>query len=257
METPRHTVWWSAGAASTIAAEIHLQDHPEATLVYTDPGAEHPDNTRFRRDVEQWLGVEILVLKSEKYSDPWDVFKKTRFLVGPGGTRCTVELKKKLRQKYEDITDIQVFGYTSEEEGRATRFRGANPDVNLVTPLIEHGITKPQCLGRLVEAGIELPAMYKLGFQNANCIGCPHGGAGYWNMIREHFPEAFNKMSELEQELNHAVCRPGGKPVFLKDLEKGRGNIYTEPNIECGPLCVPESDDGQTSLFDPKTPDSE
>ena len=239
MQQTRHTVWWSAGAASTIAAQIHLQEHPDATLVYTDPGGEHPDNVRFRADVEQWLGVEILVLKSDEYTDPWDVFNKRRFLVGPGGAQCTVVLKKRLRQQYEDPADVQVFGYTAEEEKRADRFRAANPDVNLVTPLITEGISKGACLDRLVAAGIELPAMYKLGYRNANCIGCPHGSCGYWNMIRRDFPEVFDRMSRLEQELGNAVCRPGGKPVFLRDLDPNRGDIRTEPVFECGPLCQP------------------
>ena len=248
-DQPRHTIWWSAGAASTVAAQIHLEDHPEATLIYTDPGGEHPDNVRFRADVEQWLGVEIVVMKSEKYVDPWDVFNRTRFLVGQGGTRCTVELKKRLRQQYEDPTDIQVFGYTAEEQNRVDRFRNANPDVILVAPLLDHGITKAQCLGRLVDADIELPAMYRLGFQNANCIGCPHGGMGYWNMIRKHFPDAFDRMAVLERELDNAVCRPGGKPVFLDELDPERGDIRTEPTIECGPLCAAPV---QPSLFEDK-----
>jgi len=249
MSTPRHTIWWSAGAASTIAAQIHLQDHPEATLIYTDPGGEHPDNVRFRHDVEQWLGVEIVVMRSAKYADPWDVFDRTRFLVGPGGARCTVELKKRLRQQYEDPTDIQVFGYTAEEQARADRFRKANPDVRLVTPLIEQGITKAQCLGKLLEAGIDLPAMYLLGFQNANCIGCPQGGMGYWNMIRKHFPDVFDRMAKQERELDNAVCRPGGVPVWLDELDPNRGDMRTEPDIECGPLCVPESQTVQLRLM--------
>ena len=248
LDKPRHVIWWSAGAASTIAASIHLQHHPDAVLVYTDPGGEHPDNVRFRQDVETWLEVEIKVLRSDRFVDPWHVFTEHRFLVGQGGARCTVELKKRLRQQFEDPTDVQVFGYTAEEQKRVDRFRAANPDVNLVAPLLEQGVTKRQCLGRLVEAGIELPAMYRLGFQNANCIGCPHGGMGYWNMIRRHFPAHFRRMAKLERELGNAVCRPGGKPVFLDELNPDRGDIRTEPDIECGPLCTPDDRPVQTQM---------
>lgn len=243
-DTQRHTVWWSAGAASTVAGMLHLRDNPDAdiTFIYTDPGGEHPDNVRFRADVEEWLGIDIVVMKSEKYSDPWDVFEKTGWLVGPGGARCTVELKKRLRQQYEDPDDIQVFGYTAEETKRADRFRNANPDVHLVTPLIDHNVTKPQCLGVLQTAGIELPAMYKLGFPNANCVGCPQGSVTYWNGIRQHFPETFDRMAKLERKLDNAVCRPGGKPVFLDQLDPERGRGLKMVSVECGPLCMPEED---------------
>ncbi len=50
-------------------------------------------------------------------------------------------------------------------------------------------------------AGIELPAMYKLGYRNNNCIGCPKGGMGYWNKIRVDFPEVFERMAALQREL--------------------------------------------------------
>lgn len=236
----RHIIWWSAGAASTVAAKIHLRTNPDAVLVYCDTRSEHPDNERFRRDVERWLDKEIVVLASDEYHDTWDVWERTRWLVGPGGARCTVELKKRLRQQFEDPDDVQVFGYTAEETKRAERFRQANPDVQLVTPLIDVGLTKAECLGALEVAGIELPAMYKLGYQNANCIGCPHGGMGYWNMIRRDFPDVFNRMAKLERELDNAVCRPGGVPVFLDELEPSRGDIRTEPNAECGLLCAAE-----------------
>ena len=235
---PRHTIWWSAGAASTVAAMLHLRQHPDAQLVYTDPGSEHPDNHRFRADVEAWLGVKITVLKSEHYEDTWDVWERTGWLVGPKGTRCTVELKKRLRQQYEDPTDVQVFGYTAEEQHRVDRFRKVNPDVNLVTPLIDADIGKADCLGILERAGIALPAMYLLGYSNANCVGCPHGGAGYWNMIRRDFPDTFDRMAKLERKLNAAVCRPGGVPVFLDELDPDRGDIRTEPSIECSLLCA-------------------
>ena len=74
MSDARHVIWWSAGAASTIAARIHLRDHPGAHLVYTDTRAEHPDNLRFRSDVERWLGVTVEVLASDEYLDPWNVW---------------------------------------------------------------------------------------------------------------------------------------------------------------------------------------
>ena len=38
-------------------------------------------------------------------------------------------------------------------------------------------------------AGLRLPEMYRLGYANANCVGCVKGGAGYWNKIRRDFPE--------------------------------------------------------------------
>jgi hypothetical protein len=73
-----------------------LEAYPDmpALIAYCDTGSEHPDNKRFLADCENWFEHEIKVVKSKKYRDIWDVFTKTRYLVGPKGARCTTELKK-------------------------------------------------------------------------------------------------------------------------------------------------------------------
>ena len=235
----RTVVWFSAGAASAVAAKLTLADTDgEVVLAYTDPGSEHPDNARFISDCERWFGQPVVRLKSEKYADTWDVWVKRRFLVGPAGALCTTELKKKLRFGFERPDDIQVFGYTAEEEHRADRFREQNPGVHLRTPLIERGLTKDDCLALVERAGIPMPAMYRLGYRNNNCIGCPKGGMGYWNKIRRDFPDVYARMAELERDLNASVLRVDGEALWLDELDPDRGNHADEPSFECSLLCA-------------------
>lgn len=236
----RRLVWFSAGAASAIAARLTIAEHghTDVTIAYTDPGSEHPDNRRFINDVSDWLEHPVHLLRSDRYRDTWQVWQERRFLNGPAGALCTTELKKKLRFAFERPDDIQVFGYTAEELARATRFRQQNPEVTLSTPLIDHGLTKSDCLALLDRAGLTLPAMYLLGYQNNNCIGCPKGGIGYWNKIRRDFPDTFNRMAVLERELNHTCTRDVHGPVFLDELDPDRGNHADEPSFECSLLCT-------------------
>lgn len=233
----RTVVWFSAGAASAVAAKLVLAEGP-AILAYTDPGSEHPDNERFIKDCEEWFGQEVLRLQSPKYRDTWQVWSERRFLVSPQGALCTTELKKKVRQTFERPDDIQVFGYTREEQHRADRFREQNPGVTLRTPLIEKGLNKAECLRLVQQAGIELPAMYRLGYRNNNCIGCVKGGMGYWNKIRKDFPEVFARMAALEQEIGATVLRDGMGAVPLSELNPTRGNHDDEPDIQCSLFCA-------------------
>lgn len=233
----RRVVWFSCGAASAVAAWLTLRETPDAVLVYADPGAEHPDNVRFLADVERWLGVTVTVIRSEKYRDTWQVFKERRYLVGPKGALCTAELKKIPRFGFQRPDDVQVFGYTADEQSRANRFREQNFDVDLRTPLIEKGLTKSDCLDIVLRQRIELPAMYRLGYRNNNCIGCVKGGAGYWNKIRVDFPEVFERMAQQEEELGATVLRRDGKPLPLRVLEPGTGR-YEAEEIGCSLLCA-------------------
>ena len=84
----------------------------------------------------------------------------------------------------------------------------------------------------LLQAGIELPAMYRLGYRNNNCIGCVKGGLGYWNKIRRDFPDAFRKMSQFERQIGARI-----NPVYLDELDPRRGRYESELEIECGPVC--------------------
>lgn len=216
----------------------------DAVLVYCDPGSEHPDNERFIADCERWCGQSVVRLHSTKYRDTWDVWTKRRFLNSPAGALCTVELKKKLRQAFQEPDDVQVFGYGADEQQRADRFREQNIEVNLRTPLIERGLTHADCLAMVERAGIELPAMYLLGFGHANCVGCVKAsGMGYWNKIRTEFPLTFLRMAALERDIGHSVVKDTNGPVWLDELDPGRGNFDEEPKIDCSLLCsVAESE---------------
>lgn len=235
----RVVAWFSHGVASAVATKITLAEHPDVVIACIDTGSEHEDNERFRADCEHWYDHAIVVLKSERYADIWDVFEQTRYLVGPPGARCTAELKKRVRHTFELPTDVQIFGYTADKRdaARADRFLIQNPGVDARFPLVEKGLTKGDCLSLIERAGIELPAMYRLGYVNNNCIGCVKGGMGYWNKVRVDFPVVFNRMAATERSLGHTVLRDNGEPLYLDELKPDRGLYKPELATPCSFDC--------------------
>jgi len=231
----RVLVWFSCGAASACAAKVTLEQYPDAEILYCDTFAfEHPDNPRFMADVAKWIGKEIKILKSDKYTDIFDVFNKTGWLVGPGGARCTQELKRNVREKYQSAGDIHVFGFGVDELRRIAQFERNNPELYLMFPLRDAGMNKQACLDMLMQAGIELPAMYLLGYETNNCIGCVKGQAGYWNKIRIDFPEYFWRMAKQERIMGVKIL----KYCYLDELDPSAGNYKSEYKIECGVTCA-------------------
>ena len=227
----RTLAWFSCGACSTVALKRTLEKFGNVTGVYCDTGGEHPDNKRFLQDVEKWLKIKIIILKNPKYEDHFDVFEKTKFLISPQGARCTGELKKLLRHKFQRGDDLQVFGYSFDEKHRAKRFNTTFPEVKTYFPLIEDQITKQQATGYLWKQGIELPMMYKLGYNNNNCIGCVKGGKGYWNKIRKDFPDHFKRMERIERKLGIKM-----NDKFLDEMGQHEGNHKVE-QIQCDFIC--------------------
>lgn len=240
MTEPRIVCRFSCGAASAVATKLALRKygHERIEITYCDPGSEHPDNERFLVDCERWFGKPVRVLRSTEYVDTWDVWERRKFIASRHGAPCTGELKRTPAIVFERPTDVLVMGYTCEEVDRANSLRKQNFERTIVTPLIDAGLAKSDCLALLERAGIELPAMYKLGFQNNNCIGCPKGGRGYWNMIRKHFPESFDRMARLQRTLDVSFWQEtDGSPLYLDQLDPDRGVQHDEPSIECSVLC--------------------
>jgi len=235
----RAIVWFSCGGASAIASKLAIKKYNNLEVVYCDTGGEHESNKRFLKDVEKWIGKDITILKSSKYNSHFEVFRKTKYLQGVRGARCTTELKKKLRLEFQRPDDIHIFGYTVEEKKRAEKFENYNPELFVDWILIEKGITKENCLGMLWQSGIKLPKMYDLGYNHNNCIGCVKGGMGYWNKIRMDFPEHFAEMSKIERNINHSIFRnkETSERIYLDELPEDAGNFKTEPAISCDLSC--------------------
>jgi 3'-phosphoadenosine 5'-phosphosulfate sulfotransferase (PAPS reductase)/FAD synthetase len=248
----RVLVWFSCGAASAVAAKLaveHYRDYHVEVLYCDTSASEHPDNLRFLADVERWIGLPIQKLHSPLYRTIIEVFQAVGYLRDSHGAPCTQRLKRNVRKAYQrkDHSDLHIFGFTSEEAHRKDDFEQDNPLMQCSWLLFDHGITRQDCYRMLQAAGIELPAMYRLGYRNNNCLGCVKGGAGYWNKIRRDFPEVFDRMAALERQLDFALLMRGGKPCFLDTLPKGVGR-YEEEDVDmsCGPQCAYKAIDLQT-----------
>lgn len=194
---------FSCGAASAVATKITLDEYPgQVDIVNAFLQEEHEDNRRFAADCEAWFGVPITVLRNDQFgASTIEVWRRRRYIKGPRGAPCSLELKRKLLHAYCEPDDIQVIGFTSEEQDRFDDLKERFPEIRWKAPLIEKNISKLTCLKIIMRADIEIPEMYNLGYDNANCIGCPKGGQGYWQKIRRDFPERFVQISNLQQEI--------------------------------------------------------
>jgi len=219
--------WFSCGIASTMACLYE----PDAELYYIEIGTAHPDNDRFIADFERVTGRKVNIIHQGKYKDQFEVIEKVRYINGPTGAACTRELKMEARYQVQKPGDANVFGFTVEEYHRFSRQELRHPEFLTLAPLIVRGMTKKMAHDEFKKLGIKEPFIYSLGYKNNNCIGCVKGGQGYWKKIREDFPAYFQKMAELERELNHSCIK--GK--FLDELPDGAPLFASVP--QCSSFC--------------------
>lgn len=207
--------WYSRGEASRQAAKIAIEENRasdnqmEVLVVRIHIDDEYNGDTEYDQESELYFGQKIVVIRDEKYGASVDeVIRKTRYMSGVRGARCTAELKKAVRRQFQNDDDIHVFGMTVEEAHRIDNILDAEPELDIWPVLIDAGLTKNDCFMLANIANLRPAYMYQLGYRNNNCVGCLKAtGAGYWNKIRRDFPEVFAKRAEQERLLGVAMCK--------------------------------------------------
>jgi hypothetical protein len=242
-------VWFSCGAASAVAAKKTIEYYGAlATIrVVNNPVAEEDeDNRRFLKDVERWLGVTVETAVNSKYpmASAVEVWGDRRFMSGPTGAPCTIELKKRARQEWEESNhaDWHVLGFTADERGRYDRFRLTERD-NVLPILLDAFISKQECFRILKAAGIALPRVYAQGYPNANCIGCVKATSPtYWNHVRQQHPDVFAHRAAQSRDIGARLVRHKGKRLFLDELPPdAKGRSMKSMTVECGIFCEERS----------------
>lgn len=91
--------------------------------------------------------------------------------------------------------------------------------------------------------------MYKMGYNNNNCIGCVKGGIGYWNKIRRDFPNTFNRMAAIERIVGATCLKDDNGRIWLDELDPNRGDEVKAIIPDCSLFCqieFAEIEDRQT-----------
>jgi len=88
-------VWFSCGAASAVAAKKTIERYGQTNTirVLNNPVLEEDeDNRRFLRDVGEWIGLPIEIVRSKKYplGSAVDVWEKRQFMSGPTSSHATL-----------------------------------------------------------------------------------------------------------------------------------------------------------------------
>lgn len=238
-------VWFSCGVASAVAAKLTLDrfGSTNAIRILNNPVVEEDyDNVRFRNDVQAWLGAPIEIVSNKNWPDASAavVWEKRKFMSGPLGAPCTVELKKEARQQWEreNKADWHVLGFTADEQTRHKRFVLTERS-NVIPVLIDAGLTKKDCHALLRAEGIAPPRVYALGYPNANCIGCVKATSPtYWNLVRQKHPEVFAARAAQSRQIGARLVRVNNTRMFLDELDPAaKGRRIKNLDVDCGVFC--------------------
>lgn len=206
-------------------------DKERVILYFNDTKWEHPDLYRFLDDLSAHFARPILFDSDGR--DPEQLFYDKHALANDRMPFCSRVLKAERLQKFYKDGDTIIFGIGPDEAHRAVRiaevYRGkaekSGKWPKLLFPLISERVTRDQIDEFMVQAGIEQPLLYKLGFSHNNCSGgCVRAGKKQWMKLYQTLPEVYADRERVERE---AMEFFGRRMTFLKDesLEEFRQRV--------------------------------
>lgn len=225
--------WWSGGVTSAVTCKLCIEwlGSDNVRIIFIDTKNEDEDTYRFKNDCERWYLAPIETISNPDFSNIQEVWYKNVSLNVAHGAKCSQMLKRIVRERWqrENKFSYQAFGFDTEEVHRARSMKLNHPASVPIFPLISELLRKKECIKIIEAAKIEIPATYRLGYQNNNCwkTGCVQGGIGYWQKIKKEFPDKFDNMAKVEHDLTDLR----GSPVtMLKDQSKGGGLVFLKPH---------------------------
>lgn len=184
----KYIVSVSGGLGSYEALRRTIEKHgrENTAAVFADVGkvvsgaetvsGEDDDLYRFLDETESALDFPIHRIKSNQYSDIWDVFFKQRMLGSTQRDPCSRWMKRKVIKdwtvsRYGKINVMTVLGLSWQEAGRINEFLAVFGDACWFPLCEEPFVTNKDIVAELAQRGIDPPRIYSEGFGHNNCGG--------------------------------------------------------------------------------------
>ena len=200
----KEMISFGAGVNSVAMTIMMIKEGWKGPIVFADTGGEHPDTycymEYFKRAFLESHGLEIEVVSPTSRPDLYDDkrlggladtledYCLKRGIIPLLAVRwCSVQFKRNplenWRKKYG--YDVSALGISASEPQRE------RDDITVHYPLIEHGITRGECMRIIRHAGLEVP-------RKSGCFFCPGQRIKGWERLYFERPDLYERAIALE-----------------------------------------------------------
>lgn len=199
------------GSFCVLKRVVNMFPADHIKVVFMDTKFEDEDLYRFNDDVFGYLSrhypdIEIIQLCDGR--TPIDVSRDQHLVLNNRFPICSQQLKSKLFKKWlkeQDIKPNEAVIHIGIDNSETRRCPGITKNYKHFVRylLIEEGVSdKAKMLKEPAEWGIDIPKLYKLGFEHNNCGGrCFRAGIKHFTLLHKVLPERFEEMKLAEKEL--------------------------------------------------------
>ena len=208
----RYIVSFSGGKDSTclLLWAIAKYGRDNIVVVAADTGAEFPDTFEYCEYVEKKLGVKIHWCKSRK----WDFYSYCRHrgkFPDMQNRFCTSDLKQGplavwVTANCNRKEDILLTGERWEESKRRAEYppdyHNKKLNVKGHRPIL--ALKTREVFKAIEQAGLHPHPVYQH-FTRLGCYCCVFNTIHEWVQLAKHYPELFERVALLEEEINYTV----------------------------------------------------
>lgn len=184
--------------------------------IFADTSIEHPSLYEGLKWTEEYFGIEIIRVKSKKYTNPINVNFR-RHIIWNSAVRCTEEMKiipikKWIFENFPNKDDyFMVLGYNSTELKRinkAIKFQEKANEYNLFFPAIQADWKPISYVDWRDLFGFPEQHVYEKGGRSNNCGGgCFKMSRQSWYLLYKNDREEFNKWVNWEEMIHNEIIR--------------------------------------------------
>lgn len=236
MSKPKlYVVSFSGGKDSTaMLLRLIEENRPVDKIVYCDTGLEFPEMEEHIKKVEEYIGREITIIKSDKdymywgtehkfatRSDKVEGYKKGDIVSGYGyptvfSRWCTAGLKRDITEAYmaklaKDYEVIHYLGIAVDEPNRVKDDKSY--------PLVEWNMTEEDCLKYCYDRGFDWGGLYDI-WGRVSCWCCPLQSLDDLRKLKKYRPELWSKLDEMDKLFTKSANPYFKRPLMLSDIKK-------------------------------------
>jgi hypothetical protein len=220
----KHVVQYSFGEASWYEGILCARKYGagDTLLLFADTLTEDEDTYAWGRAAAGKIGAELVEISDGR--DIWQVFRDERFLGNSRVDPCSKILKRQLcdawvRQRYSPDQCVLHYGIGLFEKQRLDKIQARVAPYRAESLLCQPPYPTREHVRRAVlDAGLWVQKLYRLGFDHANCGGrCVKAGHKQWLKLLEAMPDRYADCEREEAGLRELL----GDVAILRDRRGG------------------------------------
>jgi len=212
----RNYLSFGGGVNSVAALLVESFD----SIIFCDTGCEYPETYEY---LDMLLDKYKITIITSAWGNLYDYCWKYHMVPVTYPRWCAVRFKIEPFEKNTKKPAFKSLAFATDESHRAKI--SINKDYENKFPLLEHNMSRDDCISVIKDAGLPIP-------HRSKCWFCPFQTIAEWKELRMNHPDLFCKAIKLEKRNMKYRISKGKKPLYLYGNGRSLESVVDEKQTQ-------------------------